>query len=64
MDKLFTNDKNQSKDQTKSQIRNTTFRRHQGPLVLQVMPRGQRNQNEQQTRLSFQGNLINEEFIE
>ena len=40
MDKLSTNDKNQMKDQNEPQVRNPNFRRQQGPLVPQVMPRG------------------------
>ena len=53
MDKLSADDKNQMKDQIESQIRNPNFRRHQEPLVPQVMPWGQRKPNEQQIRPPF-----------
>ena len=46
MDKLFADDKNQIKDQNKPQVRNPNFRRQQGPLVPEVMPRGKINPNE------------------
>ena len=64
IDKFSTDDKNQMKDQNEPQVRNPNFRRHQGPPVPQVIPRGQRNPNEQQIRPPFQENLIDEEFIE
>ena len=64
MDELFANDKNQTKNQNEPQVRNPNFRRQQGPLVPQVMPRGPRNPNEQQIRPPFQVNLIDQEFIE
>ena len=47
METLSVDDKNQMKDQNEPQIRNPNFRRPQGPFVPQVMPRGQRNPNEQ-----------------
>jgi hypothetical protein len=49
MDKLSVDDKNKMKDQNEPQVRNPNFRRKQGPPIPQVMPRGQRNPNEQQT---------------
>lgn len=65
MDKLAVDDKTQMKDQNEPQVRNPNFRRQQGPLVPQIMPRGQRNPNEQQIRPPpFQENLVDEEFIE
>ena len=64
MDKFPTDDKNQMKDQNEPQVRNPNFRRHQGPLIPEVMLRGERNPNEQQIRPPFQENLIDEEFIE
>ena len=62
MDKLFVDAKNQMKDQNEPQVRNPNFRRQQGPLVPQIMPRGERNTNKQQIRPPFQENLIDEEF--
>ena len=64
MDKLFVNDRNQMKDQNQPQERNPNFRRQQGPPIPQIMPRGQRNPNEQQIRPPFQENLVYEEFTE
>ena len=64
MDKLYTDDKSQMKDQNEPQVRNPNFRRKQGPPAPPVMPRGQRNPNEQQIKLPFQENLVDEEFIE
>ena len=46
MDKFSGDDKNKMKDQNEPQVRNTNFRRQQGPHVPQGMPRGQRNRNE------------------
>ena len=46
MDKLSADDKNQMKNKNEPQVRNPNFRRQQGPLVPQVMPRGPRNPNE------------------
>jgi hypothetical protein len=54
MDKLSVDNKNQMKDQNEPHVRNSNFRRQQGPLVPQVMPRGKRNPNEQQIRPPFQ----------
>ena len=62
MDKLSADDKNQMKDQNEPKVRNPNFKRQQGPPIPQVMPRGQRNPNEQQIRPPFQENLIDEEF--
>lgn len=63
MDTLSLGEKNQMKDENKPQVRNPYSRRQQGPLVLQVMPRGKINPNEQQIRSPFQENLVDEEFI-
>lgn len=63
MDKLSADDKNQMKDQREPQVRNPNFKRHQGPHVPQVMPRGKRSPNEQKIRPPFQENLIDEEII-
>ena len=45
MDKLSVDDRNHVRDQNESQVRNPNFRRQQGPLVPQVVQRGQRNPN-------------------
>lgn len=62
--KLSTADKNQMKNQHEPQVRNTNFRRQQGLPVPQVMQREPRNPNEQQKRVPFQQNLVNEEYLE
>ena len=62
--KLSVDDKSQMKDQNEPQVRNTNFRRQQGPPTSQVMPRGKRNPSEQQIRPPFQENRVDEEFIE
>ena len=64
IDKLSTDDKNQLQTPNEPQVRKPNFRRQQGPPVPQVMPRGQRNPNEQQMRPPFQENMIDEEFTE
>ena len=64
MDKLYVDDKNQTKNQNEPQVRNPNFRRQQGPHAPQVMPSRPRNPNEQQIRPPFQENLIDEDFIE
>jgi hypothetical protein len=45
MDTLSIDDMSYMKDKNEPQIRNPNFRRKQGPLVPQVMPRGQRTPN-------------------
>jgi hypothetical protein len=62
MEKLYVDDKNKLKDQNEPQVRNPNFRRKQGPPIPHVMPREQRNPNEQQIIPPFQENLIDEEF--
>jgi len=46
MVKLYSDDKNQMKNQSEPQIKNPNFRRKQGPHVPQVMQREPRNPNE------------------
>ena len=51
--KLSVDDKSQMKDQNEPQVRNTNFRRQQGPPIPQIMRRGKMNPNEQQIRPPF-----------